>query len=373
MASLYLARLDDTATLRQEWVSMMYDSFDLTRGLGRASASNMLGTLKTLLRNLSEACVRGRYLSIPITACRASRVARNRILDVLQTAGIVDDVKIGYSRPIDGVLYKELTSMRPTPKVFDAIDHRDYKVSEKWAVVNRVSGEDVPIRRRVDENRLLTGVAKHAQRRCNVPIHHFRRVFNSGEEFGGRVYSPYQQMPKAHRAHIMIDGEDTVEVDYMASQIRLGFALLGSPLDGDPYSGLGVERDVAKKAINVMLNARRPAQVFRDSRYSSLFGWDAERAIAFMEQVYSRHPEFKLLVGVDIGKRLQRLEGDIATHLMRDFKAAGEVILPVHDSYIVRKGARDFLVELMDKAWHNVVSVERGNFFNMKEHHECGF
>lgn len=364
MSRAYLVRFDETAALRQDWVSMVYDSFDLVKGLSTASVKKTYTTLSMLVRNLAEACVRGRALSIPITACGASRAVRDRVIDALHIMGVIDSIKTGYSYRIGDVVKKEFTALCPTHKAFSAIDHREYKVSEKWAVVDRVAGKDVPIKSRRDEHAFLVAFAKYSQRRCNIPIHHFRRVFNSGEQFGGRVYSPFQQMPKVVRESILIDDGQTVEVDYMASQIRLAFALIGAPLTEDPYSGYDVSREVAKKAINVMLNAKRPMQVFRDSRYSSLFGWDAEQANAFAACVYARYPDFKRLVGVDIGKRLQRLEGDITGLLMREFKARGEVILPVHDSYIVREDLKGVLVDAMAVAWDNVVSVERRNFNN---------
>lgn len=357
-----MVRFDDGVSLRQDWVSMVYDSFDLVKGLPAQSVRKAYGFLEMLVRNLAEACVRGRYLSIPITACRVSRTVRARVIDALHLMGVIDDVSIGYSYPSADSVDKEFTRLYPSIKVFDAIDHRDLVVSEKWSVVNRVSGVDVPIKARKTEHQFLVSYAKHTQRRCNIPIHHFRRVFNGGEQFGGRVYSPFQQMPKASREHILIDGESTVEVDYAASQIKLAFALIGAPLSEDPYSGYDVDRDVAKKAVNIMMNARRPMQVFRDSRYSALFGWDADSSKRFMACVYARYPDFKRLVGVDIGKRLQRLEGDITGLLMREFKSMGEVILPIHDSYIVRKSLKPVLVDAMSTMWENVVSVERCNF-----------
>lgn len=359
-----MVRFDDAAVLRQDWISMVYDSFDLVKGLPAQSVRKTYSLLCMLVRNLAEACVRGRYLSIPITACRASRAVRARVIDALHIMGVIDDVKIGYSYPTVDTVYKEFTKLYPSVKVFDAIDNRALSVSEKWSVVNRVDGADVPIKARKSEHQFLVSFAKHTQRRCNIPIHHFRRVFNGGEQFGGRVYSPFQQMPKATREHILIDGEPTIEVDYSASQIKLAFALIGAPLTEDPYVGYEVERDVAKKAINIMMNARRPLQVFRDSRYSALFGWDAERAKCFMACVYARYPDFKRLIGVDIGKRLQRLEGDITGLLMREFKTMGEVILPIHDSYIVRRDLKPVLVDAMSTMRENVVSVERCNFNN---------
>jgi hypothetical protein len=78
----------------------------------------------------------------------------------------------------------------------------------------------------------------------------------------GRIHGAWwQSIPSAYRRDILIDGEETVELDYSAQVIHIVASMEGIQLTGDPYtmtlSNLPVElaRDAVKAAIVVMMNA----------------------------------------------------------------------------------------------------------------------
>ena len=82
------------------------------------------------------------------------------------------------------------------------------------------------------------------------------RVFNGSWEQGGRLYGHWvQNVPKAHRTAIQMDGSPTVECDYPQLHPTLLYALAELPLDGDPYEVTGWDRNVAKRALNIIFNA----------------------------------------------------------------------------------------------------------------------
>ena len=86
------------------------------------------------------------------------------------------------------------------------------------------------------------------------------RVFNHSRfDHGGRFYGGWWQIIKAaKRAHILIDGETTVEVDYSAMHCRMCYDLTGKSLskDDDPYRIDGLEslRDAVKFGFLVLIN-----------------------------------------------------------------------------------------------------------------------
>ena len=83
------------------------------------------------------------------------------------------------------------------------------------------------------------------------------RVFNEGWEHGGRIYGGWWQNAKsADRHFITIDGGMTVEEDYNQIHPKLLYRMEGKQLSDDAYTLDGWERDICKKAFNIILNAR---------------------------------------------------------------------------------------------------------------------
>jgi hypothetical protein len=99
------------------------------------------------------------------------------------------------------------------------------------------------------------------------------RVFNNGDHskfnwnMGGRLYSygegNYQQMERADRLRMTINGEPVCEIDIRASYLTIFHALYGEPFDAtnDPYDvlGLGPEaRDVVKMWVTASFGNNAP-------------------------------------------------------------------------------------------------------------------
>ena len=82
------------------------------------------------------------------------------------------------------------------------------------------------------------------------------RVFNGGWEMGARRYGHWAQgVPKVHREALLMDAVATVEPDYSQLHPRLLYAKAEATLHGDAYTVEGVERDTAKRAFNILINA----------------------------------------------------------------------------------------------------------------------
>ena len=98
-------------------------------------------------------------------------------------------------------------------------------------------------------------------------------MFNNGDHpkfdwnMGGRLYSygegNYQQMERADRLRMTMNGEAVCEIDIRASYLTIFHALYGEPFDAtnDPYDvpGLGLEaRDVVKMWITASFGNNAP-------------------------------------------------------------------------------------------------------------------
>ena len=83
------------------------------------------------------------------------------------------------------------------------------------------------------------------------------RVFTGNFHGHGRFYGGWwQNIPKAERSCILVNGEATYEADYPRLHISLAYLLAGKPLQGDPYDISPWPAPLVKIAVNVMLNAR---------------------------------------------------------------------------------------------------------------------
>jgi hypothetical protein len=87
----------------------------------------------------------------------------------------------------------------------------------------------------------------------------FQRIYcDAGDEarygrYGGRIYSPFQNMDREERHAIRINGEATAEIDIGASFLTIYYSMIGKPLDTngpDLYAMPWPCRDVAKAYIN---------------------------------------------------------------------------------------------------------------------------
>lgn len=189
------------------------------------------------------------------------------------------------------------------------------------------------------------------------------RVFNNGRwDHGGRFYGGWwQQLPKAHRKRLLIDGEETVELDFKTLHPRLCYHLKGQPLprEVDPYlipgfTGPGL-RDLVKVAFNQLLNLTSPGcprapagarQVLpRGKRYRDL--------IAELER---QHDPIADRFRRGEGLHLQRIDSDIAERVTDYLHHRGICCLPVHDSFIVPRSAEFILGQTMALAYRGALS-----------------
>jgi hypothetical protein len=176
------------------------------------------------------------------------------------------------------------------------------------------------------------------------------RVFNGEWGLGGRYYGPFwQNLPKLRRAQLTIDGTGVVEHDFAQLHPRLLYAHLGLKLAADAYTvaGYEAERPVIKKGWNILLNApsRRSAIMARE------LGGPAQQAKSadIVRAIEHRHDPIRGALGSGLGLRLQRIDSDLMMAIEARCLREGIVALPVHDSFIARRG-RDAnrVAELMD-------------------------
>lgn len=183
------------------------------------------------------------------------------------------------------------------------------------------------------------------------------RVFNNnGWEQGGRFYGAWwMACPSRLRRHILIDGKQTVEVDYSGLHPAMLFAEARLPIPDDPYERCmttvenKAERRLIKQTFNALLNARSVAGLNEiEGYFADLTGRDWK---AFKLFIVNKYPEFSQHFGSGVGLRLQRKDSDLAETVMLEFAQKGYACLPVHDSFLVHHKLQNDLIDSMKEAF----------------------
>ena len=202
---------------------------------------------------------------------------------------------------------------------------------------------------------------KNSQPYLDLSKNKLKRIFNNGSfEQGGRFYGGWwQAIPSRFRPYIAIDDHQTIEVDYSGIHINLLYLQENLPLSlDDVYTieGFPTEsRKVLKVALQILLNSQNETRALRSIRnkfpakdYPELFTQVSHEQIidAFKE----KHVGIQKYFYKGAGVKLQFIDSQIAEDILLALASQGIAVLPIHDSFIVRKDAVEILKDSMKEA-----------------------
>jgi hypothetical protein len=176
------------------------------------------------------------------------------------------------------------------------------------------------------------------------------RVFNGSWNLGGRYYGPFwQTLPRWRRLYLTIGGEPIVEHDFAQLHPRLLYAAFARSLDGDAYTVAGHDRDLAKCAWQILINASsRRSAISAVARQLGGPRYQAE-AEPILRALEVRHAAINRAFYTGEGLRLQRMDSDLMMRIGLRCISEGIVALPVHDSCIVQVRHSARTQEIMDE------------------------
>ncbi len=211
---------------------------------------------------------------------------------------------------------------------------------------------------------------------------HYCRIFNNSFKYGGRFYRAgiLNLNNKHHKERLKVtcNNEPMIEIDYCNLHIFLLTLVEGFQYDPeeDLYNKCipdgwvnGNTRYVVKVATNIMLNART-AQGAGKAIQSLLEDYLVEspedfpegctKAGIIMQWIRKGHPKLKhYFCNLDsTGLMLMKMDSDMAHHVIHEFVSQEKPILPVHDSFLVRKSDKEDLISAMRDALKTVVERE---------------
>ena len=195
-----------------------------------------------------------------------------------------------------------------------------------------------------------------------------RRIFSRGSlEQGGRFYGGFwQSIPSRYRPHIRIDGYKTYEMDYSSMALRIIYAQEGIdiPEDQDLYD-IGLpdwegEKDPRRKPIKTYINA-----ILNDEFGNYRLPKHTQDILGIKhkelhEKVLECHEPISHLFNTGEGLKAQFIDSQIAEEVMMSMMHEEMLVLPIHDSFVVRAGYAGFLHEDMNKAFKKIVNAGVG-------------
>ncbi|MEM9635693.1 MAG: hypothetical protein AAGA50_30495, partial [Pseudomonadota bacterium] len=179
------------------------------------------------------------------------------------------------------------------------------------------------------------------------------RVFNYASfDHGGRFYGGWwQQIKSKYRKFITINWHPVSEIDFSSMQPAILYALEGIPAPEDAYVVDGIPseyRDLLKKILLQIINAAD--EHMRAPRREELPEGMSFRGLK--DALRAKHSAISRHFNSGIGTRIQRIDSDIAETVMLTMMEEGQLVLPVHDSFIVRSSDENVerLKEVMREA-----------------------
>ena len=198
------------------------------------------------------------------------------------------------------------------------------------------------------------------------------RVFNNSSwSESGRFYGGFwQRIGEGYREKILINDEETVELDFSSLHPVLAYAKKGvdywkeykvSPYN-IPVEGIddrAAAREVIKKLFLLALNAKNDGELFKAFRsefdYSLLgsvkYKFTDDALGKMLDSIKEKHPIIVDQIATGAGTVLMNLDGRIVEFVIKRFLTSNTPVLSVHDSFIVQTSQRDRLQTAMKDAW----------------------
>jgi hypothetical protein len=167
-----------------------------------------------------------------------------------------------------------------------------------------------------------------------VPGNPLWRIYGRGSfSMGGRAYAWWQNVPKIARSQMTINGEPVAEADYSAMHATILYNVVGVCFVGDPYDLAGYDRDEAKLAFNIALNAANKWVAI--GALANRLGKDNTYCATLLKAIRAKHKPIERYFCADAGISLMNADSELILSAVEAVNTTGNVALPVHDALII--------------------------------------
>jgi hypothetical protein len=201
---------------------------------------------------------------------------------------------------------------------------------------------------------------------------YFRTFKNCSFSMGGRFFGPWwQNMKRELRPLLLINGNETVELDYGAMFVHLAYSLEGEIywdcFNSDPYelpTMPDLDRNISKLVLLFSFNNSYETTlikaVIKALNEEDIYKGDIDLR-AVLKAHKGKHSVIEHKILSNCGNDLMTREAEVSAYVIEKMTKAGIVALNVHDSFIVETQHQEFLNQTMLDAFIELglVSVPR--------------
>ena len=176
------------------------------------------------------------------------------------------------------------------------------------------------------------------------------RTYTRSTEGNGRILLHHlQNLPKVFRERLLFNGAKTVELDYRSMHLFLLYRSVGEVLDyaqfpnGDPYDvgqKYDLNRSEIKEVFTVAMGHKSRSHLISTTAHQNKqhAGFSQRDRYRALECLLEAHPIIeKPLFKKDIAVKLQKQDSDIALGVLDRLMANDIPVIPVHESFIVKR------------------------------------
>ncbi len=188
---------------------------------------------------------------------------------------------------------------------------------------------------------------------------------NDAYKYGGRYYGHWVQTIKAdYRKYVMIDNENTVELDFTSLHPNILYSLSNYNYNHDVYNIHGYKRDNIKIAMCIMLNISSKYEnvdkviMSKINASSKCDKMNILQVRAMMQCIVSTHNIISKYFYKSMWKTAQKIESDIAENILIEFTKLNKPIIPIHDGFIVKHTDDVALRNVMINSFKKILGVD---------------
>ena len=188
-----------------------------------------------------------------------------------------------------------------------------------------------------------------------------RRIYSKELDQSGRFYHGYSGCPSRYRNLITFDGEPTIELDYESSQVHVAYSMNGlnawNFISGDPYVPPNADpkhRNVYKALLTRSFTSSNSTQTVRVDDEINTNGLNLND---MLEEIWQMHYQINNFRHQEAHKTITYQESRICLKVIELCNEKNITMLPIHDSFKVKKQHRDALEVIMAQA-HEILDFQ---------------
>lgn len=223
----------------------------------------------------------------------------------------------------------------------------------------RIASQDIRLRATDEQmEQIFEDLKDKKQSTINFTSESLARIFNNSSFVqGGRFYGAWwMSIPSKYRQLIRVNDIRTSEVDYSTMHFTMLYAEKGLEApDGDLYQIDGIDRKKVKLALNTALNSSDEQSAISAIKQNQFPEKTKEEVKATLEVLLCKHEAIREYFYTGKGIELQFKDSQVAEDVMLEmWNNWNEIVLPVHDSFLVTRGMIGQLREQMHKSFLKV-------------------